>query len=342
MKLGLLARADSRGLGYQTLEFYKHMKPHRTLVMLLNDKVWPEDVSRYPGKSVDFTNVDPHARELDERKARKIARECDVIFAAETLMDWRLADWARQDGCRTAVQANPEFLLHRIRGDLFFPDLWIYPTPWMIDELPPGEIVPVPVPDKAPFLAPDPCGEEPLRVLHVAGHAAAGDRNGTLEFMESMRYLKRPAQITVIGQDGWLPKPSFLPSYVSLQTIPDGVADRWDLYRNQHIIVQPRKYGGNYLVAAEAARCGLSVILPDCDPNHVYPGFRMPCRKGRLHSAPGGRIQTHNCDPRAIAAIIDERERRRELVLDEQRQSRNWADHHSWSMLKPLYEKVLG
>ena len=33
MKLGLIARADNTGLGMQTWEFYRAMKPEKTLVV---------------------------------------------------------------------------------------------------------------------------------------------------------------------------------------------------------------------------------------------------------------------------------------------------------------------
>lgn len=340
MKIGLMARADSRGIGYQTLNLYRHLHPYRTLVMLLHDRLWPEDISRFDGTNVDHVDVDPGLRLLDERKARKLARGTDCVFAVESLMDWRMIDWAREEGSATVVQANPEFLIHKVDPSLPHPDRWVYPTPWLLEDLPQGEVLPVPVPDSAPFLAPEPTGE-PIKVLHVAGHAAAGDRNGTVEFMDCLRYLKRPARVTVYGQDGWLPRVPNLPGYVELILNPNGVKDNWDLYRDQQLIVLPRKYGGLCLPAQEAARCGLAVMMPDCSPNEIYPGHRIPTRKGRLHHAPGGRIPTFNVDARYLATAIDERAHDQQLLHFEMWQSQQWAHKNSWSNLLPLYRQIL-
>lgn len=340
MKVGLLARADSRGIGYQTLNLYRHLHPHRTLVMLLHERQWPEDISRFDGMNVDHVDVDRNTRLLDERKARKLARGTSSVFAVESLMDWRMIDWAREEGSRTVIQANPEFLIHNVNPSLPHPDRWVYPTPWLLDDLPAGEILPVPVPDSAPFLAPEPSGD-PIKVLHVAGHAAAGDRNGTVEFLDSLRFLKRPARVTVYGQDGWLPRVPPLAGYVELILRPDGVEDNWELYRDQQLIVLPRKYGGLCLPAQEAARCGLAVLMTDCSPNEIYPGAKLPARKGRLHNAPGGRVPTHNVDARRIAAMIDERSGNQHLLEFEMWQSRQWAEKNCWSSLMPLYKRIL-
>lgn len=337
MKIGLLARADERGIAHQTREFWLHMRPHATLVMLLQDPAWPEDPGKYGRGNADFVYVDRKTRLLDPRKARKLARAVDVIFAVESLMDWDLTEIAHQEHCRTVVQGNPEFYLHGHKP-LPHPDKWVWPTPWLRDELP-GDVLPVPVPDEPPTLA-APHLDGPLRVLHVAGHAAAGDRNGTLDFMEAVGHVRTPMEVTVVGQDGWLPKcrPS---NKVTLHLNPHGVADRWEMYKDQHVIVLPRKYGGLCLPAQEAARCGLAVVMPDCSPNEIWPGPRLRARKGRLHHAPKGRIQTWNVDPREIASTLDSLNNHRGTLGAHMEGSRAWADAHTWRALRPLYAKTL-
>lgn len=338
MKIGLLARADERGIAHQTREFWLNMRPSATLVMLLDDPAWPEDPAKFSGISVDYVRVDRRNRLLDPRKARKLARAVDVIFAVESLMDWDLARYAREERCRTVVQGNPEFYIHE-RGGLAEPDRWVWPTPWLRDELPPGDYLPVPVPDEPPVQAADPF-DGPLRVLHVAGHAAAGDRNGTLEFMQSLSYVRTPMEVTVIGQDHWLPKahPS---NKVTLTVNPDGVYNRWSMYEGQHVVMLPRKYGGLCLPAQEAARCGLAVVMPACSPNEIWPGPRIPARKGRLHHAPKGRVPTFNVDARQISSTLDDLNRDRDLLKRAMYDSVSWAEQHTWRVLRPLYERVV-
>lgn len=337
LKIGLLARADERGIAHQSREFWLNMHPSATLVMLLDDPLWPEDQTKYSGRSVHYTHVDPRTRLLDPLLARRFVRSVDVVFAIESLMDWDLATWARENGCHTVVQGNPEFYIHD-RDGLAQPDKWVWPTPWLQEELPQGEYLPVPVPDEPPVLAGNP--DDPLRVLHVAGHAAAGDRNGTVDFMEALHHIRSPMEVTIVGQDGWLPKcrPS---SRISVHLNPSGVRDRWSMYARQHVIVLPRKYGGLCLPAQEAARCGLAVVMPGCSPNEIWPGPRLRARKGRLHHAPKGRVQTYNVDPREIASTLDDLNRHRESLKLAMHDSEVWADNHTWRVLRPLYERVV-
>lgn len=338
MRIGLLARCDNRGIAYQTYEFYKHMKPHRTLVACLNDPLWPEDTSRYNFHNVDFVSVGPD-RVVDERKARKLLRDIDVLFAVETLMDWRIAEWAQDAGVRTVVQGNPEFYTHD-RFGFPHPTRWVWPTEWMINELPPGQILPVPTPDWCPVAAERP-DMGPLRVLHVAGHAAAGDRNGTINFMESLQYIGSKVEVTVVGQDHWLPKPPRVPGTVDLHLYPDGVPERWSMYAAQHVVVLPRKYGGLCLPAQEACRVGCAVIMPDCTPNSMWPGPRLPARKGRVHNTPYGRVQTYDLDPRRIARKIDEYAHNRDHLRDDMIKAYIWGSTNTWAMWIDRYEEAL-
>lgn len=338
MRIGLLARCDERGIAHQTREFFLAMKPHRTLVFCLNDPLWPEDTGKFYGTNVDFVNMKPD-RVCDERKARKLLQDIDVLFAVETLMDWRIADWARDLGVRTVVQGNPEFYVHE-RFGWPHPDQWVWPTTWMQDQLPVGRLLPVPAPDEIAITAAH-FTESPLRVLHVAGHAAAGDRNGTVDFMESLHHITREVVVTVIGQDGWLPETKAIPPNVSLQMQPSGVADRWSMYVGQHLVVLPRKYGGLCLPAIEAMASGCAVVMPDCPPNSMWPGPRINARKGRLHPAPYGPVQTYNLDPRHIAHVIDLYARHPADLAHEQETARAWYWGNRWSNWREEYLEVL-
>lgn len=338
MRIGLLARCDQRGIAHQTFEFFKHMKPHRTLVMSLHDPLWPEDPFRYNFPNVDFVDVGPD-REIPDHKITKMLRDIDVLFAVETLMDWRFAEWGHDLGVRTVVQGNPEFYVHD-RFGWPHPTLWAWPTEWMWDKLPAGVLLPVPTPDECRAVAAPPL-DGPLRVLHVAGHAAAGDRNGTINFMESLQWIGHPVEVTVVGQDHWLPKPPRLSKHVTLHTLPDGVEDRWSMYEQQHVVVLPRKYGGLCLPAQEACRVGCAVVMPDCVPNKMWPGPRIPARKGRLHHTPMGRVQTYDSDPRRIAQQIDVYANNRDVLRRDMLEANYWGLANTWSKWKQRYEEAL-
>lgn len=337
MKVGLIARADERGIRYQCEEFHRHMRPDKTLVVFLNDPLHPEDAGLYQGDNVFQVQAVGLRRHFsfDERTTRKFLEGLDVVFSVETVYDWNLITWARQMGVRTVIQGNPEFYTHHHEPDRPVPDKWVWPTDWLWaePEMPGGQIVPVPCVERPP-VAGDP-DDDVLRVLHVAGHAAAADRNGTVDFMEAVTSLRSRCEVTVVGQDGWLPQVRKVPTNVTLVEQSTGVQDRWEMYRNKHLVVLPRRYGGLCLPALEAMASGCAILMPDCSPNDTWPGARVKARKGYMHRTPFGHIQTHAVHPLELAQHID-RHANVEYRRKHQEEARNWAELNSWRDLKPL------
>lgn len=338
-RLGIIVRADQRGIAHQSYEAARHLDPAKVLIVGMNDPAWPEDVARFRRWKSVYVESNPKTRELPETRVRGFLRDLDVVFAVETLYDWRMADWARDMGVRTVVQMNPEFYVHPRMPEFAEPDMIVWPTEWLVNELPSAPILPVPVPDHSPVKPADP-HDGPLRVVHVAGHAAAGDRNGTLLFMEALASVRQEVEVTVVGQDHWLPEAS--PGRkVRLSLHPDGFPDRWDLYANQHLLISPRRYGGLSLVTNEACRVGLAVSMTDCTPNTRWPIFPLPTRKGRLHRAPYGPVPTFSTTPAAIARTIDRFAGNRDELERYMQMSTEWADANSWSSLRGRYNAVL-
>jgi hypothetical protein len=86
MRIGLIARADKTGLGIQTYEFYRHMKPDKVLVVDLSSLLWSISLicrctqvgqvwhdKRYPGTEIFHDPV------VDE-----FLKDLDVVFTCET------------------------------------------------------------------------------------------------------------------------------------------------------------------------------------------------------------------------------------------------------------------
>ena len=101
MRLGLIARADNTGLGHQTWELYRHLNPHKTLVVdishLKGNQLFPE---RYPDAKVvkGFPTVDDFAEFLDD---------LDVVFTCEIPYGYVLFELAEDMGVKTNLQCNP-------------------------------------------------------------------------------------------------------------------------------------------------------------------------------------------------------------------------------------------
>lgn len=351
LRLGLMARADKRGIGYLTEEFHRHMHPDKVLCVLMNDG-WPEDRARFEDADVTFVNSnlsrDLTKRGLDEKKCRTFLEGLDVVFAVETVYEWAFIDWAHDMGVKVIVLGMPEFAAHHNHPAWTHPDLWAWPTPWLLDDLKElgygTTILPVPCVDR-PQTAADP-NDEVMRVLHVVGKTAAADRNGSFEFAEAVPSLRHPIHITMVTQDGDVPRRVKPPANVTIEVITGGMESRWDMYENQHLLVLPRKYGGLCLPALEAMSCGVPVLMTVCPPNQIWPGPRVQARKGRELHTPFGRIQQYTVHPIEVAGMIDRLARQRGELTEVMNEAGQFADLNSWATLKsshydPLLKSVL-
>ena len=129
MKLGVIARCDNSGLGIQTWEFVKHMKPYRTMVVdiskLNGNKQYYE---RYPENSFVVKGF-PTNEDIE-----LLLADVDVVFVAESAYNPYLYIRARQLGVKVANQYNYEFF------DWFdpatpTPDMFIAPSKWHYEDV---------------------------------------------------------------------------------------------------------------------------------------------------------------------------------------------------------------
>lgn len=333
MRIGLIARADDRGLGIQTWEWFRHMDPVSTLVV---------DMSAHPGSfpmHLDrFEQGDSRVRvvkyEGDQLVGGQMVRdfldEVDVVYTAETFYDMRIADWAKDQGTKVCVHVNPEFW--KYDGHNWPAIQWWSATTWRKSHLPRStRIVPVPVPlDRWP----EPAAEtDEARFLHVAGHLAAHDRNGTRAFIAGAKQVRNRCRIRVTGQDGRLPGGQTQPG-VKLESIPNGVENYWDIYKDCNVLVLPRRYGGLCLPANEACGAGLALVMPDVSPNMTWPIVPLRPHTKQFMKAPGGKIELTGTDYTNIAQVMDRLANDREYRWQHQRLSRMWAEAHSWDAQK--------
>jgi hypothetical protein len=239
MRLGIIGRANDRGLGIQSLAAWRNLPFERALVVTDDNWRWPEYPERYEdGRWVRSMEVVRPTWDYDEELTREFLEGLDLVFTVEGFHTWEVCDWAREMGVKTLVQGNPEFFKHR-RVSLPEPDAWTWPTNWLLEQIPDGWIVPVPIAGDCWAKPGDPDAER-LTVLHVAGHRALGDRNGTDAFYDSLRLIRSEVDIRVVGQDGQLPEPYRLKNNLNLDARPLGVVDRWELYDGAHLVVLPR------------------------------------------------------------------------------------------------------
>ena len=214
----MIARCDDTGLGTQTWEIWRHLKPAVTVVVdydrLPNHLTQHRD--RYPDAL--FTTWKGVGEQFDSTRVLPALQTCDVVFSVETFYDLRLSDMMKA----AVLYVNPE--LFRGYGS---PTYWA-PTPWLLDRLPDGtRMVPFPVAADRPFRR----GEG---FLHVAGRNASYDRNGTRPAAEAVKrigqFLRMLHQVDMPSIQG---------------AIQLGAEDNyWDVYSHGDVLVMPRRYGG--------------------------------------------------------------------------------------------------
>lgn len=335
MKVGVIARSEDRGLGIQTHEVCRHLNPDRVLLIEPTGYAnFPQHPERYD--DWDTTTV-PWPRKddtLPEDLMRHWLDGLDVVYTAETLYDWRIPSWFSG---AVVCHANPEMLRPDRRTA---PVTWWTATPWLIDEMPPGtRVVPMPCPtDRFPAYERRP---GPVRFLHVAGHGAMCDRNGTaLVGQAAAQYRGHTAALAVTHQDDVIPK---VRGNGRIEVTKIGAVHHWwEMYYGADVLVMPRRFGGLCLPVIEALAAGLVVLMTDCSPNQVWPGPRVPVWQTEMVRTVGGHIPVASCDSGHLADAMAVLADPDSSALAEHRDAAaEWVAGHSWEALEPMWRDEL-
>jgi hypothetical protein len=324
MRFGMLARADHRGLSYQSYSVYKAMKPDVTVVIDMSPIYpkgeWPHDFTPYPDAII--TPWRGYTAPISD-EALDALMSCDVVYSAETFYDPRLDEAAERGELRTVRHVNPELF-----GGEYATEYW-YPTAWRLNHLPKGRVVPMPVePEHIPATPPG-MG----RMLHVGGHRAAGDRNGSKIALDiAQRTRKWDWRFTSQDGIGAVPR-----SLIARSEFVKDVDDRWGLYEGCAGLVMPRRYGGLCLPIVEAMTRGLAVFATDTEPNRMWPIVPLYAHPGpwlkskmiRTMVVDAGRASriVDNCDGDTLAGL--------------QAASLEWARSQSWDVQAAVWRDRL-
>lgn len=336
-RIGLIARADSRGLGIQTKAFHDNMQPAKTLVVdCPSMQPLPIRYDWYPNAT--WVHGLPTPSDL-----AAFSDGLDVIYTAETGYSPTLWDL----NTKTVLHANYEFLNPHDR-----PTVWAAPSLWNITRWPTGTIqLPVPI-ETSRFPTFDP-PRTATRLLHIVGRPTMDGprdlhRNGTIDLLNSLQYVASTVTVTLrCQQPGYIaglisdhninPQPN-----VTLRIESGDTQNYWDNYHNQHALILPRRFGGLCLPANEALGAGIPVIMTDIDPNNTWlpQEWLTPAHhEGRFRAKQW--VDVHKADPRELAAIIDRIATDSTFYRNATTTAANLREALSWEVLKPRYEKVL-
>lgn len=331
MKIGLIARCEyARGLSLQSKNFYDNVPVDRVLLIRMPRVDCAERPDWYP----NATHIEYDARDwtLPERQVREWMDGLDVVFSVETPYDWQLPKWAREQGVKTVIQGNPEFVRHGMKGYEHFqhPTEWWWPTSWRLDRLPPGIVMPVPMPDVAPNTG----RGDKLRVMHTTGKRAFQDRNGTDIFVAALNVLSCDVHVSAFGLDHSLPELP-RPKGWTMTVEQQGVEDRWTMYDDQDVLIMPRRYGGLSLPALEAAARGVAVLMPDISPNESLAQLRITPRRSLRINLPCGVVDSYDTSYMDLATMICHLSQNPEKVATAR--SRALRDVPRWATWRQIY-----
>jgi glycosyltransferase involved in cell wall biosynthesis len=334
MRLGLIARADNRGLGQQTWAVQRNLQPAKTLVVdCPSMQPLQLHTDRFPGAHI--------VRGLPtEYDYAQFCDGLDAIYTAETGYGdlWSVA---QRMGVKTVLHANYEFMDPRDQ-----PTVWAAPSLWNFDRFPAGAThLPVPIEtDRFPVT------EKPLtasRFLHVVGRPAVYDRNGTVDLLQALRHVTAEITVTITcqlrGHVGGLIHDHNIHTPDNVTLVIDSVDydNYWTVYDNQHAMILPRRFGGLCLPANEAIGAGIPVIMPDIDPNNTWlPAEWLTDSMVSGDFRAKQHIFIHSTQPEVLAAKIDQ------LATDNDFYVRALAKAHllreqlSWESLTPRYREV--
>ena len=273
MKIGLLAYSTNTGLGIQTYEFYKHMNPAKVLVSDLS--IYNKMKTHHDWYEGNVTVV----KGIPTNQAMEwLVNDMDVVFVAETPLNYHLFKYAKLKNVLVVQQPNPEFLDYYKKPQLSKPHVLALPSPWKENEIrnlniAKTEVLRVPVNTNN---IPTRDIKEVKTIIHILGRPAVHDRNGTLSFIDLVNRLQSNYKYIVYMQD---PKDNRAKEYFDpikrrLDKTPQiqikkNLPNYTDLYKDGDLLVLPRRYGGLCLPQQEALAAGIPVIMTDIPPNNT-------------------------------------------------------------------------
>lgn len=330
MRLGIIVVASETGLGYQTRAYYKHLNPHKTILIDISNLNgqkqhydWYPDAHIYRGIPKDY--------ELDE-----LLSDIDVLLTGETPYNLNLYRKAREKGVKTVCVENPEFYDHIKYPQYDMPDLIILPSVWLQNEITAHATSrmtkvyqlhhPVDL-EEFPFTE-----RQSHRFMHIAGKPATHDRNGTWDFLNACS----DGIVTTQSEE----MARMIRRRYRNTRVMTNIESPQDIYRYGDVLVMPRKYGGNCLPLNEALASGMPVIMPDISPNnHLLPKEWLVPATVTDHFEPRTKVDIYSTNIQALYNKLDWFRTQDMPTLS--RQAHEIAKTISWEALRPKYLEVL-
>lgn len=325
MRVGTLCYDTHQGLGFLAHDFYLNGIVTHPVVVVHNKR---RPAGWYPGK--------PRLGALSVDSICMHFRGLDAVLIFETPFCYEVFGKLRQMGIRSALMPMHECMLDQWAGE---PDIIINPSVLDQDCFPRGIHIPVPVDVEWKQR------ENALRFVHNAGNGGLRGRNGTVELLRALQFVRSPIHLTIRMQE----KPKGVeeelrfgvPSHITLEIV--GEIPRKDLYTTGDVFIFPEKFNGLSLPLQEAYASGMAVMATDRFPMNQWLPRHMLIPVAGYHDARiSGRYRNFReaeINPKDIAAKIDQYYG--SDIRQESQLGREWAKKNSWAELRPRYIEAL-
>lgn len=268
MRIGLIARSDRTGLGNQTRNLARMLRPDEVLLIdsfIFNgNEQHREMYAQYNTITVSGFPTDAFIENW--------LKGVDVVITCEIFYNQNFVDIAKRMGVKTINQYNWEFADYLRQPELTLPDKLLSPSYWKLPEARRlwGNVEYLPTPvfvDDFEWVREKNMNRSRRkRFLHIAGRPAVNDRNGTQDLLEAMRYSREDFELVIKAQTGTIVNKYNDPRITIDTSSPENEAE---LYYDFDAMILPRRYGGQCLPMTEALCSGLPVIMTDIEPNNI-------------------------------------------------------------------------
>lgn len=333
MKIGTVCFATKRGLGYLAKSFYNH--GIITDVAYIRHGSIETQTDWYPDGYLSGAS----SRSLSQDEAiRAMIRNVDWMLYFETPFDWKLFDYARSVGTKSALmtmyECTPAVLPYN-------PDLYLCPSLLDLDYFPREHSIFLPIPvdlERTKWRL----RERAKVYVHNGGYLGLQMREGTDKVIEAMQYVKSPLKLIVRCQKSVGPTHERMAAKDSRIEYQCGIAQHGSLYETGDVAVGAQIWNGCSLPLQEAYASGLCVMNTRRFPMTTWlPNSPLiPPRRIIKGTAARGfkTIEISQVSPEDIAAKMDEFYG--SDISSYSRAGKIWAEENSWEVLGPKYLQV--
>jgi hypothetical protein len=345
MRLGIIARSDNTGLGYQTKQLTDMLNPSKVMLIDFsqhnNNTQHPEWYNGY--EVINVLGI-PDSRDID-----RFLKDIDVVLSCETFYNNdELILKARDKGIKTILQYNYELFGNLSKKNMALPNILVSPSLWKIDDIEfkfgkKAKVVHLAPPTNINLFD----GASKInrskthnRILHIGGKRAAQDRNGTNTIVDMLKYSKADYELVIKTQtklDINLNDDRIVLDY-------NDSVDRESMYTGFDAMVLPRRYAGLCLPMNESLLSALPVFMTNISPNNKVLPERWLVESHLIDEFRAKTlIEVYEANLRKLAELVDNY-----VMLDDQQKINEKQealcigyDNFSPNKLLPEYIKLI-